>query len=454
MKKTLLIIVGLIISINSFSQKKFAKKDLIADIDFLVHKYEKIHPNLYAFQSEDVFKNEIQNLKKELNDSLTSFELWLKLCPIINSLKHGHTDLGVNQEDAQIVFKDFVDEGYKFLPFSVYMIDSNVYVQEVYIDSSNLKPGDKILTINGNKIEEIISKLLGYQSGERYNYRLNNVERTFIWDYSLYYPSTSFDIEYSSNNGLKTSSLKGINYEDTEIYSSKVFKELPKYKFEIIKDSIGLISFNSCIGINDEDFNDFLNNTFDLIHKNNLNNVILDLRQNGGGDNSFCFLLFNRFFDKSYHSHKKIEVKVTEDIRNFKEFYNQFKSDTVIRFDTFHENSMDNNKRFKNNLFVLISVNTFSSGADCAMIFKDYDVGILIGQETGGLSSGYGDVYRFSLPHSGLNANVSFKTFLRPSGINNGMGVIPDVAIKYSITDLINKKDLEMDYVLKQINGE
>ena len=453
--KELLLILGLIISINSFSQKKIAKKDLISDIDFLINKYEKIHPNLYAYQSEDIFKEQIQNLKNEINDSLTSFDIWLKLCPIINGLKHGHTDVEVNQEDAQLVFGDFINKGYKFLPFSVYLIDSTVCVRDIYTHSSDLKPGDKILSINGNKIEDVVSKLIGYQSGELYNYRLHYVERTFIWDYPLYYPSTSFEITYQTQNKTKITKLNGITYEDTEKYTAEVFKELPKYHFEVIKDSIGLISYNSCEGIDENVFKNFLDSTFSVLKQKKIQNLVIDIRQNGGGNSDLNSILLQYVYDKTFSSYKSIDVKITEDIRKIHEFYAKFQNDTIIQLDVKRNNSGKINRPFfSGNVFILTSVQTFSSGADCAMLFKDFNIGTIIGQETGGLPSCYGDSYYFKLPNSGLEARVSFKTFIRPSGINDGKGVLPDVPINYSINDLLNKKDLEMEYVLKRIQGE
>ena len=75
---------------------------------------------------------------------------------------------------------------------------------------------------------------------------------------------------------------------------------------------------------------------------------------------------------------------------------------------------------------MLISSHTFSSAADFAATIKDYNIGILIGEETGGLATCYGDVYGFDLPNTHLAAGVSHKYFIRPSGIDDDQGVLPD----------------------------
>ena len=288
--KTLFFILGLIITYSSFSQKKIAKDHLISDLDFLADKYEKIHPNLYAYTSKDIFENKLQNLKNEFNDSITSVDFWFKLAPIVNDLKHGHTRIETNQDEIGIMFEDFIKKGYKFLPFSIYVIDSIIYIQDIYTNVNGLKPGDIIFSINGNKSQDIISKLIGYKSGERYEYRLSYVERTFIWDFSFQFPSTSFEIEYLSNGQLKKIELLGITYEDTDKYSSEVFGALSDYTFDLIEDSIGIINYNACR--KKEKFKRFLDSTFTTIQQKNIDYLIIDLRKNGGGNSDLNTFLF------------------------------------------------------------------------------------------------------------------------------------------------------------------
>jgi C-terminal processing protease CtpA/Prc len=85
---------------------------------------------------------------------------------------------------------------------------------------------------------------------------------------------------------------------------------------------------------------------------------------------------------------------------------------------------------FRGPVFILIGTNTFSAAADLAAAAKDHGLAVLVGQESGGLASSYGESYRSTLPHTRLPLNVSFKYFLRPAGYDDGRGVIPDVAVE------------------------
>jgi len=449
--KNLILILGLSFSITIYSQEKISPENLRNDVDFLIRKYEKIHPNLYAYKNKESFNLKIVTLKDEITDSLTSLDFWMRLAPIINELKDGHTSVSPNYKDVGLYLKKFNSSKYRYLPFSVFIVDSVIYLREIYGENStSIKAGAIIKTINSHSSSEIIKKLVDYKSGERLAYRLYYAQRTFLWDFTLFYPSEKYKVEYIENGILKTANLIGITEDETNLYSSKVFSELPDYIFKLIDKNIGYLEYNECRDY--EKFKALLDSSFTVIRQKGIKNLIIDIRKNGGGNSDLNELLLSYLYNKPFNSYNSINVKVTDDIRKLNDFYKQFPNDTTISLDTYKRNTPINSLLFDGKIYLLTSTFTFSSGADCAMLFKDYNIGIIVGQETGGLPSGYGDSFSFKLPNSGLNASVSYKYFIRPSSENDGKGVLPDVPFKYSINDLLKGNDLEMDYVIKQIN--
>jgi len=451
--KNILLILGLILSIPSYSQEKISPDNLRKDIDFLIEKYEKIHPNLYAYTDKKSFTLKVDKLKNEITDSLTSLDFWMRLAPLINELKDGHTSVSPNYEDVGLYLKKFNSSEYRYLPFSVFIIDSVIHFREIYGNNSiSIISGSVIKSINGHSDAEILKKLVGYQSGERLTYRQHYVQRTFLWDFTLHYPSDKYKVEYIENGKLKTAILNGITENETSIYNNKVFPELLDYKFKLIDNSIGYLEYNECRNL--EKFRTLLDSSFTIMRQKGTKTLVIDIRKNGGGNSNLNELLLTYLYNKPFNTYNSIKVKVTDDIRKLNDYYKQFTTDTTINLDTYKRNTPINRLLFDGKVYILISTFTFSSGTDCAMLFKDYYIGTIVGQETGGLPTGYGDEYRFKLPNSGLNARVSWKYFIRPSGQDDGKGVIPDILIRYSIDDLLSGKDLEMDYVLKRINGE
>lgn len=453
MKNLILIFLFAISTFDcAIAQQLIEPEKLKDDIDFLVTKYESIHPNLYAYISRDSFYADIDILKGEISDSLYSFVLWSKLRPIINSLNDGHTSISPNYDDIQEYYKTDTNVFSSF-PLSVFIIDSTIYLRRIYgNDKVNISPGSVITKINDITTEEIVKKFINNQSGEKKDYRLHNIQIRFIEYMNNFYHADGYRIEYVEKEQLKLITLLGVSENIIRDYYDNEFKDYPNYEFKIIENNIGLLEYNNCSGY--ETFKKFLDTTFTIIRNKGIENLIIDLRKNGGGNSDLNDLLFTYVYDKPFNSFGKIEVKISEDIRNSIDYYSKFENDTIIYMDTYKANSPINNLLFKGNVYLLTSIESFSSGADCAMLFKDYEVGTIIGQETGGLPTSYGDTYKFSLPNTGITAKVSWKYFVRPSGVDDGKGVIPDIPIKYGINDLINKKDLEMEFVLKQINSE
>jgi len=103
---------------------------------------------------------------------------------------------------------------------------------------------------------------------------------------------------------------------------------------------------------------------------------------------------------------------------------------------------------------LLIGPGTFSTAADFAATIKDLGVGTIVGEETGGLASSYGDVFSVELPNSELDLGISYKYFLRTGGFDNGRGVIPDIRIEAAQIKRVEGKDPVLSSLLEKIDGE
>jgi C-terminal processing protease CtpA/Prc len=105
--------------------------------------------------------------------------------------------------------------------------------------------------------------------------------------------------------------------------------------------------------------------------------------------------------------------------------------------------------RYTGNVYLLIGNFSGSAAVSFAAAFKKYKVGKIIGQETGGLTYSFGDLYSFELPYSKIYCSVSTKIFACAGGKNDGHGVLPDYPI--AVNPENDQEDPEMEFVLKLI---
>lgn len=436
------LILGLIFLVNLCSGQNFRPQELKDDLDFLVQTYESVHPNLYAYYSKNDFYNEISGVKEQIKSPMSDLDFWLLLAPIVNKLSDGHTRLPLGDNFDT---KDLNKIVKKYIPITVYVLDTAIYLDKQLDKGNSETPrGSKIISINGVSSKNIIQTLIDYVPGELIDYRKYYVQSYFTRLFSIHYPANQFKIKYQREGEIKHVTLRGINSYVTNKERAKT-----NYEFTVINKNLGKLEYNWCRNI--DRFDIFCDSIFRILNERKIDNFVIDIRKNQGGNSGLNDILFSHLYDKPFDSFQKIDVKVSKEIRDKYGYYRKnFNRDTTYTRTT-DLKSIPSKLKYNGRIFVLTSIRTFSSGTDCAQLFKDYNVGTIIGQETGGLPTSYGDTYKFELPNTKLIAKSSYKYFIRPSGIDDGRGVLPDIEIKYSIDDLILEKDLEMEYVINAV---
>jgi hypothetical protein len=152
MKKFALFSLVLFYSNNyGFAQTKFSAGQLKNDLDFLFNKLEYIHPNLYAYTSKNEIYLAISNVKSAIKDSLNSVDFWLMVCPIVNNLHHGHTSITAQNTEINKYIMKLQETGFKYIPFSVIIIDSSIYIRDIFTDNYDIRAGNKVISINKEK---------------------------------------------------------------------------------------------------------------------------------------------------------------------------------------------------------------------------------------------------------------------------------------------------------------
>jgi C-terminal processing protease CtpA/Prc len=114
----------------------------------------------------------------------------------------------------------------------------------------------------------------------------------------------------------------------------------------------------------------------------------------------------------------------------------------------------NNSLFFEGDVYLLIGPNTFSSANILADMIKCYQIGTVIGEETGGLTIAFGDIIPFQLSNTKLNGGCSFKKFYHPCGKSDGHGVIPDIEVKQNAADLKKGIDTVMEFTIEYIKNK
>jgi hypothetical protein len=441
-------------SASSFCQyKKFSHQQLEADLSFLVKTVENVHPNPYHDISKDKFYKLVDSVRQRFSDSMTTVDAWPLFAKIIASYNEGHSTLSYPDELQQSIHNDSI----KIFPVLMKEFDGEFWVARYDLSAdSAITTGDRITKINGVAAKELMERFTSLCGGLS-NWRNIQVLRDFSGTLALHNINSPYQIEYLHNGEKKEVLIQGIPVSQLFAKVAEVRKRNPvqqvqaNYTFTRIDGNTGYLNFRSMKDL--PVFNKFLDSTFTDIKNNPVEGLIIDLRQNGGGNSVLGQSLLNYITNKPYRMGAGSKWKVSDEYKafiqsqstinavyrsgSFKNYIDKKTGEIISELDSRLTKPGKNDLRYSENICVLIGPNTFSSANMLTNAIKDYQLATLIGEATGEPGNDYGELYWNNLPNTQLKFYTCSKQFIRANrDANDPNPIFPDIEIKQSSNSL------------------
>ncbi|MDL2314838.1 hypothetical protein LJC16_01095 [Bacteroidales bacterium OttesenSCG-928-C19] len=442
-----------ILSIDCIAKKnidsKLSPKQMKEDITFWYKTILETHPNPFQKLPPEQLDIKVQELITSLDKPLSQKDFWLQIAQF-NQYFDGHT---------QIEFiRELFNSQNEWLFYLYYILDyksSTLYFKDEFLFNGNSLGGFRIVSFNNTPISEIIQYTFKYTSIELL-ISSDFFISTMIGIYQNIYPIEDIlEIGYEDANGEINHCSFNQNYVKNIIENSKnvTFKSEYPYKFQLFpEESIALIELNTCSKewIKDEDFENFLSQTFREIDSSKIQNLFIDISANTGGSSSYVYQFLSYLIsDTSSYLTTESIFKISPAIkknRKFKEFTSQ-KNGTFYRKEWFITFPQTENT-FQNNLFLIQSNSTYSAAVGLSSFINATKSGIIIGEETGGLTSGYIDSAVNTMKNSNIPFSCSTQAFSEIGSNKDSRGVIPDVEYKIPNT----KKSFTLEELKKMLD--
>jgi hypothetical protein len=490
----ILTIVSLVFTAHNIQGQPFTltKEQAIEDFKWLRFALEYAHPRLYKYDDKRTVDDRFERLSQRIDNEISGLD-FLALVSKTNATVHcGHLYTIPQGQLAKEVLEK------KVLPFHVKVLEDKFYILNDCSNSS-IPNGSQILTINGKNDREIFDAIMPGIASDGFiqTRKLRLMERYFFnqfHGFDLYYHlhvdrGNVFKIEYIEygTNRKKTVTVKGVSIEERQKILLKKYSvdeqewfNAPSPKFEINKPAdfalltVSRSFYDKAI---DPNFDSLLNSAFTQIHDRGINNLILDLRNNEGGDEHQQMELMSYLYDKPFKLYQNIYLShldfrplkhlvVERDTSNLlfnndDEYMRRLNDNLWINNYEYSDNlklKPPKDKVFTGKLYVLMNGITFSSAADLVADLKKTTQAIFVGEESGGTYEGPtgGDNIVIQLPNSKImvriSPNIQIGHMYQKHPI--GRGVIPTHTIKYTIKDIVEGKDLEMDLTRRLIEGK
>jgi C-terminal processing protease CtpA/Prc len=413
--------------------------------DFIIFRQalEKEHAGLYRFKDKSTITRLLDSSYGALNRSMTPISFYLMLTRIISALEDGHTGCSLPDEYT----RDYAQKEPIF-PFKLWFIGKKAYIE---CSNNDVIPAESEITaINGMPVSEVQAALFRHLPSDgkiqtKKIWNMNGGAFFFLYNF-IYGEKQVHTIEYKTKAGKTGRAIA--NAEFIEELASKCVRPRerisPYLKLEFKENNIAVLTVKTFddnrLSAAKENFNDFLDASFSEIRKKSVDQLIIDLRGNGGGADQYGALLYSYLTDKPFRYFASIQT-VT---RKLNETDN---SGLAIQ--------KPQEESYKGKVVFLINGLCFSTASDFCAIAKSNRRGIFVGEETGGGYYGNtsGGSFRATLPNSHIRIAIPtarYENAVRKTPHMN-RGVIPDHIVLPSISDIRQDKDVQFEYALNSI---
>lgn len=449
MKRSLVIILVLALilpgSLEAQTQpKKIDAALLREDVDFLVRTIEEIHPNPYTKVSKEKFYRAKDDVVQQIR-SMDVYEFYNLIAPLVAMIGDAHT----------WIYPLKVPE--KGFPVPVAVLDDGIFVARDYTD---ITAGSEIMSINGVGSKELTERMLRFVPYERREYGLSRIEDDFaFYLYLILGEVDSFAVLFRSDDGTEGRKIKAASpplytypYQRYEKYLRGNTNTLPPsrypYIFAPVNDNTALLIINSFQEGPYMPWETFLLGVFSYLKENGVKNLIIDVRANGGGASHLGDVLIDYLTDKPWTQFGNSKRKFSKQAIAQRPPYKDRTPGTIESYQGGLEDPSRNPLRFNGSAYLLTSRVTFSSASSFAAAIKDFSIGKIVGEETGGIFPNFGDVIFFRLPNSGIGGQCSYTEWHRWKDMDPGRGVIPDYEVKPMPEDLATGRDRILEFAM------
>lgn len=528
--KIKLLLIALIILCSCGSIEKYNKQvsklhdphELKEDVDAAYNQLKKYHPRLYQYTSKEQMDFKFDSLKMSIQSPLSSRDFYEELAAVVTNVRQGH--LNISPPDLKRTRKEI--KGLKDKTFAFNTMDFEYLDDKLWLigakGNDSLLIGSEVLVIEDKEPQKLIEKYNNLIASDGFNktlfdgivgsrfsryYIKNNgfqdsIHITFKNTDSIFTRTIVWKDKKEKENSVKDSLSKKneeklvINKLTREERKAKKTAKKNKEKYNRKRGFVeskneytrtlnflgpdSLVAYMKINAFSNGSYKDFYEESFKTIDSLGIKNMVLDLRNNGGGRLAEIDKLYSYFTDAPYTLVEASEVNTRSPflpylVNNTNSYFVQglaiLFSPVIVVHNLLKTKKVDDTiyyrfkaskqhkpspHNYKGKLYVLINGNSFSASSILSTKLKATERGTFVGQETGGAYNGTvaGIFKGYELPNSKVVMRIGMMQVQTSHSVEpDGFGVTVDKEIIPTRADREVKRDTAMEWVLNEIKS-
>lgn len=430
----------------------FTPEQIRADFAFMYEGLQSANYDLYAFTARSEFDTRYDEFIEGFNQPMTKFDVEMAFQPFAALAHQAHT---LVESDFSGFFA-YLGEGGTMFPLDVAVEEGQMLVTANASGVIEIVPGDRIAAINGEKVADLLPRLTARLSAESPEFAYVLLEMYMplvIWLELGRADVSSVAIEHA--NGTKeVYDLSATPEEEPESGNTEKSFSLDGRDARMLTETVAYLRpgpfSNTDPGANSLDttrYLEFIDSAFEDFISNQAEHLILDLRDNSGGSNSFSDPVVAWFADRPFRFSSEFRVRVSPETtaanqarldshpdpsnsisRSYAEFFASAENGQTVLF-PIPEVEPRPAPRFDGEIYVLVNRYSFSNAVTTAALIQDYGFGVIMGEQTVDMATTYGAMERFTLPNTGIVVAYPKALVVRPNGDDSAHPLSPDISL-------------------------
>ncbi len=455
--------------------KNYSQQSLQKDYLVLKNILEEKHPSLYWYRTKDSMDYFFHKYYAAITDSMNEQQfVWQVLSPLVDKIHCGHTSVSMS-----LAYSKWA-ENKRFPSFPLFLKvwnDTMAVTGNLNRKDSIFKRGTLITSINGNFNHKIIEEMFGYLPEDGYANNINYIRLSANFPYlhrNIYGISKKYTVSYIDSMGIeKTDTLPAYFVQKDSTKKDSLTKverrNLPKIKrilqyrsLEI--DSSGKFAVMTLNSFDKGRLRSFFRKSFKKLKNEKIDNLVLDIRSNGGGKVELSTLLTKYISRRPFKVADSVFSKAGSLGRYTKYIKGKWFNNIELFFITrkkkdglYHIGKLEKklykpkrNNHFNADVFVITNGPTFSAASLFCNLIKGQPGVTLIGEETGG--GWYGNngimIPDIKLPNTKARVRLPLFRIVQYKHVEiKGTGIPPDIYIPTNYEALLKGYDKKMKVV-------
>jgi len=437
------LIIGLLTGAAHAAEPVLTPEQLRQDVQFIRQTIAEIHPDPAITIAPARLEAALSTAQAQLSTPMDRDAAWRVLGTLNAQFADAHLALLQPEREKQV--KAHLAAGGGFFPYEVRVTpEGELRIRAELGGKTSTLARTRIEQINGVPASQVVQELMQFIHGDTAAFRAEILSRRFWFYYwKVFGAPARFALVQAGKQVVVPASTML-----PELYAADVNDFSKVFRFELLGKHAALLSIDQ-FGWPDKDrFYAFTKDAFARMREAGVTNLLIDVRENGGGDDDMWKIGILPYIATRPYRHTSTYVKkvipgrgsatekVGEVIHGTQENWEQPQPDHPLLF--------------KGRVYVLVGGMTYSSAVLFSNVMQDFGFAQLVGARGCARARQSGGIQIRSLPNTKLELVVPRFVLDRPSGARTPELVTPDIVLP---DDPFDKRAL-VDALLQRIGQQ